>query len=357
MPRFQVPSLDSSVVPATSDSTWKTGLGDQVERSTSAHVSLGSTRARLAAMPPPVTWLRACTPSPTAGIGDEAQQRSGVEPGRLEQRLAPRRAEVGGAIAVLDAGAGDDVAHERVAVGVQAARGEGEDRVARLDAVRAEQGVGLDDPGRGAGHVVVVRAEQTRVLGGLAADQRGAGLAARVGDAAHDVGDPLRHDLAARDVVGHEQRAARRPRRCRRRPCRRGPGPPCRACRSPGRSPPSCRPRRCWSRAGAAVGAQRTGVEHAGEAADAALHLGTVRRAHGGLHQLDGEIARRRVDARIGVGGTARAPMPVDGDGVRGFGGRRRRMRGSQVPRAQPTRRSRVADPRRCGRAVVESIA
>ena len=38
-------------------------------------------------------------------VVDEAQQRPRVEPRRLEQRLAPRRAEVGGAIAVLDAGA------------------------------------------------------------------------------------------------------------------------------------------------------------------------------------------------------------------------------------------------------------
>ncbi len=53
MPRFQVPSAESSVEPAMSLSTRKTGLGDQLLRSTSAQLPCGSTRARFAAMPPP----------------------------------------------------------------------------------------------------------------------------------------------------------------------------------------------------------------------------------------------------------------------------------------------------------------
>ena len=44
------------------------------------------------------------------------------------------------------------------------------------------------------------------MLGGLAADQRGAGDRARGRDAAHHVRDALGHDPPARDVVGHEQR-------------------------------------------------------------------------------------------------------------------------------------------------------
>ena len=48
--------------------------------------SCGSTRARLAAMPPPVTWLSACTPSPV--LGDEAQQRLRCTGGSA--RAAPR---------------------------------------------------------------------------------------------------------------------------------------------------------------------------------------------------------------------------------------------------------------------------
>ena len=90
-------------------------------------------------MPPPVTWLRAWTRA--LRLGDEAQQRLGVQAGGLEQRLAPRVpcAEVGGAVAVLDARARDDVPHERVAVRVQAARCEGEHDVAVAHAVGAEE--------------------------------------------------------------------------------------------------------------------------------------------------------------------------------------------------------------------------
>ncbi|MCK8659499.1 hypothetical protein M1M08_31155, partial [Pseudomonas umsongensis] len=53
-------------------------------------------------------------------------------------------------------------------------------------------------------HVVLVHGQQARVLGGLAAHERGVGQAAALGHAAHDVRDALGHDLAARDVVGHE---------------------------------------------------------------------------------------------------------------------------------------------------------
>ena len=113
-----------------------------------------------------------------AVVGDQAQQRTRVEARRLEQGLAPRRAEVGGVVAVLDAGAGDDVPHQRVAVGVQARARQRQHDVSAADAVGAEQAVGLDHAGRGAGDVVVVDAQEARVLGGLAADERGAGLGA-----------------------------------------------------------------------------------------------------------------------------------------------------------------------------------
>ena len=49
-------------------------------------------------------------------------------------------------------------------------------------------------------------ASRPGVLGGLAADQRAAGLGAALGDALDDRGDPLGHDPAGGDVVGHEQR-------------------------------------------------------------------------------------------------------------------------------------------------------
>jgi len=61
MPRFHVPSVDSRESPARSASTRNTAGGDHEPRSTSTQLPTGSTRARFAAMPPPVTWLSACT--------------------------------------------------------------------------------------------------------------------------------------------------------------------------------------------------------------------------------------------------------------------------------------------------------
>ena len=59
-------------------------VGSQVRR--------GSTRARFAARPPPVTWRSACTSTSAAAGQRQAVQR--VDPGGLEQLLAERAAEL-----------------------------------------------------------------------------------------------------------------------------------------------------------------------------------------------------------------------------------------------------------------------
>ena len=237
-----------------------------------------------------------------ARAGDQPEQRARVEAGGLEERLAPRGAEVGGVTAVRDAGARDDVPHEGVAVRVQAARGEREHDVSGAHAVRPEDAVGLDDPGRRARDVVVVDAEESRVLGRLAADERGAGLGAAVRDALDDVGDALGEDLAARDVVRHEEGA----------------------CAhdddvvddhadqvEPDRVVLVDRLRDRDLRADAVgagrqqrlgVGLERGGVEQAGEAAYSAEDFGSVGASHRGFHQFDGEIAGCRVDPCFGIG-------------------------------------------------------
>ena len=162
------------------------------------------------------------------------------------------------------------------------------------------------------------------MLGGLAADERGAGLGAAARDARDDVGDALGEDLAARDVVGHEERL--------------------RADHDdvvddhadqvePDRVVlvDGLRDRDLRADAVGAGGQQRTRVraqrgrvEEAGETADSAQHLGTVGAAHRGLHQLDREVAGSRIDPGFGIG--------VHG---RMSGGRRRR--GRVRPRLQPT--------------------
>jgi hypothetical protein len=140
------------------------------------------------------------------------------------------------------------------------------------------------------------------VLGRLAADERGAGELATRRDAAHDVGDALGEHLAARDVVGHEERLRAHHDdvvddhadevladrvvlvdRLRDRDLRAD---------AVGRG----------GEQRLAVAEQRARVEEAREAADAAEHLGAVGAPDGRLHQFDGEISRRGVDAGFGIG-------------------------------------------------------
>ena len=69
----------------------------------------------------------------------------------------------------------------------------------------------MDGPSRAdtnssTGNVIVVNSEKTWVLSGLAANKGDANRRTSLGDAANDVGNALRVHLAARDVVGHEDR-------------------------------------------------------------------------------------------------------------------------------------------------------
>jgi hypothetical protein len=89
---------------------------------------------------------------------------------------------------------------------VQAGRAHRDHRVTHLDPVPAEDLALLDHTDTGGRDVVLVRAQHAGVLGGLAAQQRAAGVAAAVRDARADLRHLVRHDLAAGDVVEQEQR-------------------------------------------------------------------------------------------------------------------------------------------------------
>jgi len=185
---------------------------------------------------------------------------------------------------------------------VQAAGLHRDHGVAGADPGGAEQPVGLDHTGRGAGDVVLVRGQQPGVLGGLAADQRAAGHDAGLRDALDDRGDPLGDDPAGGDVVGHEQ----------------GLGPAddevvddhadqveadrvvdvhrlgdrdlgADAVGGGGQQRPL-------------VPEQRGGVEQAGKATEPTDHLGPARLVDPDLHQLDRLVGRLDGDAGCGVG-------------------------------------------------------
>ena len=162
--------------------------------------------------------------------------------------------------------------------------------------------VGLDHAGGGAGDVVLVGLEQPGVLRGLAADERAAGLDARLGDALDDRRDPLGHDLAGRDVVGHEQRLGAADHQV----------VDHHADQVEADRVVLVHHLRHGDLGADAVGRrrqqrplvrrQRARVEQAGEPAEPAHHLRAPRLLDPGLHQVDGLVGGVDVDAGAGVG-------------------------------------------------------
>ncbi len=99
----------------------------------------------------------------------------------------------------------EDVARQRVTVGVQAGGTHGDDRIAHAYLLWAQQLVCFDHADGGGGHIVVIWVHHTWVLSGLAAQQGCTGLDAAFGDAADDVCDFLRHHFSGGDIVLQEQ--------------------------------------------------------------------------------------------------------------------------------------------------------
>ncbi len=134
---------------------------------------------------------------------------AGVDGGGRQQSVRQRLASQLGAglqqPGVVHA-VGHGRAHEGVAVGVDAARGQAEDDVALAHVVLAQHFGRVHHAHAEAGEVVVVRGHDAGVLGHLAADEGAAGLAAPRGDAAHHLGHLLGAELAHRHVVQEEQR-------------------------------------------------------------------------------------------------------------------------------------------------------
>ena len=153
-------------------------------RSTIASSVGGSTRAQVGGQPAAGDVGERVR----AALGGERQAVEGVDPGRLEQLVAERAAaEHGGVASQRKAGRGQHVAHERVAVGVQPGRAERDQHVASADPVRAEDRRRRSPRRRRCRRCRTRRAAITPgMLGGLAADERAAGLHAPLGDARHD---------------------------------------------------------------------------------------------------------------------------------------------------------------------------
>ncbi len=233
---------------------------------------------------------------------DEVQAVERVDARGLEQLLAERAAELVDVPPEVPAREVEEhPADEGVAVAVQAAGRHRDDDVPGPHAIGPEHLVGLDDAGARACHVVLLLAEQPRVLRCLAADQCAAGAQATLGDPLDDRRDPVRVHLAAGDVVGHEQRL--------------GAahdevvdhhGDEVDADRVVHVHPLGDRDFRADAvgrgrEQGTAHARERARVEQAGEAAEPADHLGPLRPGHPTLHQVDGAVPGLDVDAGCGV--------------------------------------------------------
>ena len=110
----------------------------------------------------------------------------------------------------LNAVDADDLAHERVAVGVHAGGRQAQDHIARADVCGVEHLGTVDDAHGKAGKVVVGRSHNARVLGHLAAHERAARELAAVCHALDDLCHVLGLDVADGNIVQKEERLGAR---------------------------------------------------------------------------------------------------------------------------------------------------
>ena len=193
---------------------------------------------------------------------DQVKAQASVQAGGLEEFLAESAAKLGNVGLQRRADARDDGANQRVAVRVQTRGGHRDNDIPIGHALGPQQLRGIHDAGRGARDVVVVGRHDARMLRGLAADEGRARGLTGPRDAGDDGSDTLGDDVPAGDVVSHENRAR--------------------------------------------TDHDNVVDDHADQVlADRAQHGGVVGGGDGALHQLDGAVSRRRVNAssRVVKGG------------------------------------------------------
>ena len=143
---------------------------------------------------------------PTGGA-ERLEERLDVDAGGHEKRApeagrgAEGRREVERHLRVVE-----ELSDEREAVRMEPRRGEAENDVARFEIAPRQELAPLGGADREAGEVEVAPLIEPRHLGGLAADERGAGDPAALGDAGDDLDGVSRLELAGGEIVEEEQR-------------------------------------------------------------------------------------------------------------------------------------------------------
>ncbi|MCY1215461.1 hypothetical protein D9M72_273080 [compost metagenome] len=139
-----------------------------------------------------------------AVLGQRGQHLLHVDARRRHDHVGQRLAvEV---VVGLGVGALQDLAQQRIAVGVRAAGRQAQHHVAGLDRLAGDDGGLFDRAHREAGQVVLAVGIHARHFGGFAADQRAARQFAALGDAAHHRRRRIHRKLAAAEIIQEEQR-------------------------------------------------------------------------------------------------------------------------------------------------------
>ena len=159
--------------------------------------------------------------------GARGQDRAGVDAGRGQHDLAERRHRLvrrGGhgclglgvperasqarlvRLGEVEIPLGQQRTDQRVAVGMEPGRRQPHDRVAGTDRRPVDDVGALDDADAATRQVEGIDLHQPGVLGGLAADQRAAGIATAGRHRTDQLRDPLGHDPADRDVIEERER-------------------------------------------------------------------------------------------------------------------------------------------------------
>ena len=161
----------------------------------------GNTRGTFSVMPPPVM----CAMPFTVTCCISAQQRFHVQAGGGHDAIGQRALAVEFGVQVGFA-AFDDLAYQRIAVGVRAVGGQSQHHVAGVDMFAGDDLAFFHHTDCKTGEVVFAHRIHAGHFGGFAADQRAAGLFATVSNALDDFGGGGHVQLAAGEVVEEEQR-------------------------------------------------------------------------------------------------------------------------------------------------------
>jgi hypothetical protein len=128
-----------------------------------------------------------------------SEHRWRMDPARAQQFLAESPVTTRNRHREVKVMIQDEPAHERIAVGMQAARRQAYDRVTRAHALGAEHPRAGDNTDPEGGEVVLIGLQGSRVLGGLASKQRAPGEGARLGYAAQRL-RPRKRRTEAKEV-------------------------------------------------------------------------------------------------------------------------------------------------------------